>query len=289
MLIAANYRECVVFLSQKDSSGQHIPKGTAFIIGDPLKESGEPENVHLVTARHVVEAARATGAPLYVRGSSESGGIVTSEQLDFDSWHISDITDVAVYPDPPLDEFSGTCLPLKIFATSDYLQKHRVGLGDDVCFVGLFSEHAGSAHIEPIARFGNISMMPREPVEIESADGTRPKVMAYLVEARSWGGQSGSPAFIWLSPTRHPGFITMSSINEKGPLPLDVVPNLLGLVCGHFELKRDVAFRGDPTNLASIRMNSGIAIVIPAQSIALEIAAAVKRFPRKIISETKGQ
>jgi hypothetical protein len=161
------------------------------------------------------------------------------------------------------------------FATPEYIEKHRVGLGDEVFFVGLFTGHAGSAHNEPIARFGNISMMPREPVEIRNADKSPLLVPAYLVEARSWGGQSGSPAFVWLSSTRNPGYINLQAIDPSKPLPLDAVPRLLGLVCGHFELKRDVGFMEETGNLESIRMNAGVAIVIPAPSIATEIRAAV--------------
>jgi hypothetical protein len=276
MLISDFYRGCVVFLSQENDSGTLIPRGTGFLVADPASQGATADVVHLVTARHVVEAARATGKPLFVRGTSVNSGIALSPVLSFDAWHISDKTDVAIFRDAPLGGFGGSCLTLNIFADGAYLESERVGPGDEVFFAGLFTGHAGSAHNEPIVRFGNISMMPREPVEIKNADGSRARVRAFLVEARSWGGQSGSPAFVWMSPLRNPGFITMPMSEGPGkPLPLSAQPRLLGLVCGHFDVSSDIAFEGEGSKGATVRMNAGVAIVIPSTDIATEFELAL--------------
>ena len=278
MLIPNHYRNCVLFLSQPDEAGSQVPKGSAFLVADPATTGPKVEIVHLVTARHVVEAARATGKPLHIRGTSQTGGVATAPPLDFDAWHISETTDVAIFRNPPLDDFTASCLSLNIFADREYLDTHHIGPGDEVFFAGLFTTYAGSAHNEPIVRFGNISMMPREPVAIQNADGTQSKVCAFLVEARSWGGQSGSPAFVWLSPLRNPGVITLPEINGPGkPLPLSAQPRLLGLVCGHFDISRDIVFKGEKDVLGTVRMNAGVAIVIPAVEIARELEAATSK------------
>jgi len=98
--------------------------------------------------------------------------------------------------------------------------------------------------------------MPEEPVRIETDDkGTMEDVNAYLVEARSRGGHSGSPAFLFY-PMVGPTFI-----NPTPPAPL-----LLGMVQGHFESSTDLALPGD-IGLPR-RENAGMAVVIPAQDIA---------------------
>lgn len=248
------------------------------MVADPAATGDKVEVVHLVTARHVVEAARATGKPLHVRGTSESGGIAITPPLDFNAWHVSDVTDIAIFKNAPLDGFAGSCLCFDKFANQEYLNSNRIGPGDEVFFAGLFTSHAGSAHNEPILRFGNISMMPREPVEIQNADGSRTSVSAFLVEARSWGGQSGSPAFVWLSPLRNPGVITMPEIDGPNkPLPLNAQPHLLGLVCGHFDISRDITFKGDSNISGTVGINAGVAIVIPAADIATEFETSLCR------------
>jgi hypothetical protein len=79
--------------------------------------------------------------------------------------------------------------------------------------MGLFSEHPGGDHNEPIARFGNIALMPAEKVTVDVGDSTA-HIRAYLVEARSWGGHSGSPAFVFFPPDR---FLNSISVSETMP------------------------------------------------------------------------
>ncbi len=62
-----------------------------------------------------------------------------------------------------------------------------------VFFVGLFAQDYGRQQNLPVARFGQISRMPIEPVTFKYPGGVTTKALAYLVECRSWGGHSGSP------------------------------------------------------------------------------------------------
>jgi hypothetical protein len=126
---------------------------------------------------------------------------------------------------------------------------------------------------EPVVRFGTISMMPNELVPIQNADNSISHVQALLVEARSWGGQSGSPAFVFFPATRHPGYLTLGGGVSDDPdsdgllIADEAMPQLLGLVSGHFNLMADVAFSQDIGAKANVPLNTGIAIVIPAQKI----------------------
>ncbi|MEA2489014.1 MAG: hypothetical protein QOH21_806 [Acidobacteriota bacterium] len=273
MLVSPQLLRTVVFLSQLNDHGEQVPKGTAFLVVHPLtEESGFP---YLVTARHVIEAARATGHPLFLRGNDNDGNLEIRDLPDFDAWHVSSATDVAVLDLPPIPGLDVVGISPQQFATAAFLQEHSAGLGDEVFFLGLFTAHPGSQHNEPIVRFGNVSMLPNEPVAVRNADGSFTPTSAFLVEARSWGGQSGSPAFIWLSPIREPGVMRIprwaGDPGEGGVVEDIELPHLLGLVCGHFELPQDVAFTLETLRGAQVKQNTGVAIVIPADDILREL------------------
>lgn len=114
--------------------------------------------------------------------------------------------------------------------------------------------------MQPIVRFGHISRMLTEKVRLDVAPGTMSQPLdAYLVEAQSWGGQSGSPAFVHFAINRQPGMIVFNAATQAQFM-------LLGLVHGHDDIGRAVVVEGEATK-ASVPINSGIAIVIPADHI----------------------
>jgi hypothetical protein len=84
---------------------------------------------------------------------------------------------------------------------------------------------------------------------------------AYLVEARSQGGLSGSPVFI--RPTRTVGIEKIFEITGYGDL------RFLGLVHGHWDIHPN-DFPMDDVRVVDSSVNMGIAIVVPARKI-LEI------------------
>ncbi len=81
------------------------------------------------------------------------------------------------------------------------LNELNAGVGDEVVMIGRFVAHDGRVRNAALARFGNIAMMPGEPV----TDGRGMKVEAFLVEMRSLSGFSGSPAFIYMGPGTYRG------------------------------------------------------------------------------------
>jgi hypothetical protein len=118
----------------------------------------------------------------------------------------------------------------------------------------------------PIARFGQIARMNDELVASEGPGGLVSKLDVIMVEARSWGGHSGSPAFVLFSATRHPGVITLPGIPTSDTRAFWA---LLGLVSGHWELPVAVRERNAPKlpTPHSVAINAGIALVAPAQQI----------------------
>lgn len=207
-----------------------------------------------------------------MRGTHSNGSLLTAELGNYNNWLCSEKTDIAILELPHIENHKYNYFTPAQFADKAYLSRKDIGTGDEVFFVGLLSPYPGSKKLEPIVRFGSISIMPGEHIAIKNADNSTTNAEAFLVEVLSAGGISGSPAFVWLNPTRRPGFINLPPIQIDEPLPLDVAPRLLGLVSGHFDMKQIFSFShlydAEPDNYTA---NSGISIVVPAYDILREL------------------
>jgi hypothetical protein len=267
VVIPEQFRKCVVFLfadvPDPDSGQRRQAVGTAFIVGipvpppphadsSPLREN-EGWFVHyLVTARHMVALSRKYGS-LFAR-IHMADGTTTFIEFPTDSWHEHPLTEVAaalLRVTKPMDQ---TNISIEAFELDTKIAEHLISIGDEVFFMGLFSEHPGVGRNQPIARFGNIALMPGEKVLVDVGDSTA-RIRAYLVEARSSGGHSGSPAFIYFPADRFGNSITVSAT-----LPIF----FLGLVQGHYDIESEAKLLGD---IGTVKVNSGIATVVPAQEI----------------------
>jgi hypothetical protein len=59
------------------------------------------------------------------------------------------------------------CCQLQVnewFVSDELIQNGKVGPGDEVFTIGLFSKMSGKGRNFPIVRTGNIAMMPSEPI-----------------------------------------------------------------------------------------------------------------------------
>jgi hypothetical protein len=267
-----------------------VPRATAFFVID--REGTPPYPTWVVTGRHCLEAARAEGRPMYLRVNTKDSFIDIPTQPD--DWHESHGADIAValWQGPP--ECRITSVPLDQFVSEDYHYHGRVEVpvmaqlggqavlvGHEVFFVGLFSQHAGRFRNLPIARSGMVSRLPLEPVRIERPDGGFAEIQGYLVEARSWGGHSGSPVF-WYYPGVEVNFVTPPPAvlganraerrREKQPRQIPVsretgVIALLGVVSAHFDIPQPAVTEGDVIGRIVTPLNAGIAVVTPAHEI----------------------
>jgi hypothetical protein len=262
------------------------PVATAFLVSSP--PATDPPTVYAVTARHVIEGARAARESLFVRVNLKAGKPFEDLPIPDTNWVESRSSDVSVARMTLRKDFDVLPLDTERFVTDEFASKRQLGPGDDVFFMGLFSLHHGRQRSQPIARFGNLSLMP-EPVRVvhqgKDAQGQEwrweQEINGYLVEARSWGGVSGSPAFVYFPADRFAGGVVISS-NPDGqpwayqdfddpPQPehdtADQWPKLLGIVSSHFDITQDVALSGDVFGEARVQLNAGIAVVVPAQDI----------------------
>ena len=252
MRVPEEVRQCVVYLGLPgaDTSGRQtmIPRGTAFFVSVPSEVHNDIVFIYVVTAKHV--AKRLEGREFLVRANTAAGGSVfvpSGKQVVWWYHHTDESVDVAALAWAPPKEIEHKHIPTSMFLTDEVIRDKKIGTGDEVFITGLFVHLAGSERNLPIVRMGNIAMMPGEPVPTSMGN-----IEAHLIEARSIGGLSGSPAFV------------------RETIPSGIGPfYLLGLMHGHWDIPpermHDEATADAEETVG--RVNMGIAIVVPAKKI----------------------
>jgi hypothetical protein len=206
MRVPDEVRKCVCFVCSEDVRGNIIPRGTAFFVGVNRAEGAEGIWIYLVTARHVLDGVRRTrpdGNLLLRVNAAQAGAVFVQSNVDQWVTHPDStlVDDAAVLAwAPPPDQVDFRVFPMTGAATDDVLRKSDIGIGDEVFLPGLFVHHAGKERNIPVVRVGNIAAMPDEPVQTKIG-----AMDAYLVEARSIGGLSGSPVFVNAGAMRQVG------------------------------------------------------------------------------------
>lgn len=260
MLIDEQFRKSVALLTV-DIGSRRTAAGTGALVGIPI--GGDYWVNYLVTALHVIHGSRKYGPlnlRLNVRPEHVAPGALGFADIPIalEAWIEHPTTDVAIAQLPGFTEkVDCKVIPHEMIASNEYVATQKVGVGDAVFFAGLFSQHPGQQRFQPIIRFGTISMMPHEKITTQIIQGVNTQVDAYLVEARSWGGHSGSPMFIYYPPDREPGRLQVGA----------TAPALLGIVSGHYRIPNEPEALRDSLDSTQGSANSGIAAVIPAQAI----------------------
>ena len=252
MRVPDEIRQCVVFVGLPTSSpnGRQgiVFQGTGFFITIPFANIQHRNYVYLVTAKHV--ATKLEGKTFLVRINTKDGSsaLVTGEGVRWWYHPTDESVDVALIPYAPDTElFEYKTIPSSMFLSDDTIRSKNIGAGDEVFITGLFAHLTGSARNLPIVRIGNIAMMPGEPVPTKEYGD----IEAYLIEARSIGGLSGSPVFV-----RETVSLGIGSFH------------LLGLMHGHWDIppqSRNDLIQSDGDRYAAVNM--GIAIVVPAKKV----------------------
>jgi len=255
MQVPDQIRKCVVFLGYRLADGGTKLAGTGFLVARPYQEGLEPSMgsvcpsfTYLLTAKHVLEGIQKQGIDEVLIRFNYRDGKARWVSSKIDDWQYhpteSDTVDVALFnasgfSTGPVSHDHGV-FPIAGFVNPTLTQREPIGIGDETFIVGLFASHHGNTKNIPIVRIGNIAAMPEEKVST-SLGG----IDAYLIEARSMGGLSGSPVFVNMGRMRT---IDGELYLTKGTI------YLLGLMHGHFDDKHQ-------------SINMGIGIVVPASKI----------------------
>jgi hypothetical protein len=270
-VVPPDMTKTVVFI-YKDAAGTPAQaQGTGFMIaipaaGDPNRQWG-----YLVTAQHVVHTnSDDLGSPLFselwVRVNTKSGGFAMSKLEIIPSgpkqtvfFHSDPSVDIAVLTVSPkdFDKLDIKTIPEQMLTGVDDFKKFNIGVGTDMFFTGMFTPFLGEKKSYPIVRFGKLAMIPDEKIPF-----TGNPAEGYLMEAFSFGGNSGSPVFFYPSSDNTPGAMSIGPPNIK----------IAGVMRGFFGDAERILFAENPTAAGAppvplSKGNTGIAFVVPAHFI----------------------
>src|ERR1700682_1787347 len=144
-----------------------------------------------VTNRHVIE-----GGAKCIRLNTKDG---LTDIFEFwkDRLFLSEADDLAVIlmpTSPPA--YSINAVARECLVSKAFIEKHGIGVGDDILMIGRFINREGKQRNSPTARFGHISQMMGDPISVDIAGKEHVQKDAILAEVRSIGGYSGSPVFV---------------------------------------------------------------------------------------------
>ena len=267
MRVPDEVRQCVVFIGlpariRKGQVGIRF-RGTAFFVGVPSESIPWLDYVYLVTAKHV--AKRLEGKGFLVRINTKDGrsAVLTGEGTRWWYHPADESVDVALITFAPPPEFDYKRIQTSMFLSEEMIRNKSIGAGDEVFITGLFAQLSGAARNLPVVRMGNIAMMPDEPVTTGIGD-----IEAYLIEARSIGGLSGSPAFVReTTPSGVGSFYLLGLMHGHWDIPVKNRANIGGIYSGG-------------------AINTGIAIVVPSKKI-LEVLNQPELFLARRMEDEK--
>ena len=190
----------VIFYLFRTEGDRHIgPSGTGFFVQRRSHAVAGLSHIYAVTNQHVTQNEKIKASSIRLNCDNASRFLDFSQhQWLSDAQDDLSAIDVTEYLRRHGDEFD--CVEENgQFVTQGVVDEFFLDIGEDVIMVGLFSSHYGGDRNKPTARFGNISMMPDPNALIEQPNGV--KRPSYLVDTRSRGGYSGSPVFVFRTPT----------------------------------------------------------------------------------------
>jgi hypothetical protein len=270
-VVPPDLTKTVVFI-YKDASGTPAQaQGTGFVVSIPVAADPNRLWVYLVTAQHVVHTnSNDLSSPLFselwVRVNNKSGDssmhkleIIPSGPNQTIFFHSDPSVDLAVLSIRPTDadKLDIKTMPEQMLTSTDDFKKLNIGVGTDMFFTGMFTGFLGEKKSYPIVRFGKLAMVPDEKIKFSGslAEG-------YLMEAFSFGGNSGSPVFFYPSSDNTPGMMNLGPPNIK----------IAGVMRGFFGDPEQILFAENPSAangppIPYSKGNTGIAFVVPAHFI----------------------
>lgn len=257
MRIPDEVRKCAVFLAYDSRKfGCRLVCGTGVLVSAGVGPD-EGTALYVVTCTHTLDGIEkySTDGRAYIRINTQSGYVdVETRVHDWEKHSDSAVDASAIKWDGVIGAEVDWVPTDTMAATPEWIERLNLGIGDNVFFVGLFSQHAGRHRNIPVARMGTLAAMREELVSSED-DVLRD---LYLVDSRSIGGLSGSPAFIQPHGVRDFNR-TANSVHRGAPSEGSYL--WLGIVHGHF----DEAPRKVADSVA--KLNAGISMVVPSDRI----------------------
>jgi len=259
--IPPDVKKTVCFIFMDKGKGRPEANGTGFFVVTQKPDKSITHG-YLVTAKHVLKPDPEKDAyypEIFLRLSKRSGGIEGirlalhgkgKNKTIFT--HKDETVDIAVVPVlPKLEMYDFKVITLDLLVTRSEFKKLNIGEGADVFFTGMFTPHLGKEQNYPIMRFGRIALISDEKIQFMKKERD-----LLLVDTFSFGGNSGSPVFVYLGAERQPGSLII------GPPLL----KLVGIMSGTYQ--KGIPIKDIQTDTAQVSFdNMGIAAVVPAEHL----------------------
>jgi hypothetical protein len=210
----------VVFLFYPTDPGLEV--GTGFLVQLPSKTPGEEPSVAIVTARHLVDpkwagCKQANPPVIFARvntknfqpGKTKEDDAVDVIELPLGTatdrhWYANprDRVDIAVIPVSreevaQFERNDTRFIPVSDFATAAETENYKVGIGDQIVTAGLVPALLTTERNYPAFKFGRISNIPAEPIDMMCTKGDKPLPRdVWLLAGNFVGGNSGSPVYL---------------------------------------------------------------------------------------------
>ncbi|MCE0764828.1 serine protease [Pseudonocardia kujensis] len=258
-----------IYGSEEASYAGASAGGTGFLTSVPFEMSGIGQlyaHLYLVTNSHVA----AHESSVAVRINAKDGGAEVFT-IPGDMWlHHPDGDDIAAVSMESLsrDSYQLSDVPFNLYMTQEQRDNGTFGAGDECFVVGRNVGLEGQEFNTPACRFGAVSIMRPDKIYQPRRAHAQDSI---VVEAKSLGGYSGAPVFIYQSPgISEPtgGFM------ENWPVVVNSYMwsgfALLGITWGHANGRTPV--EGPWLDLTQsekdLVVNSGMMLVVPAWKIA---------------------
>jgi len=248
--------DCVVYLYPDAEAADRGMRGggSGCIVSLPKFEDGL-SFAYIITNSHVIREGKSGVVRVNTRDGNTLSILSKAEH-----WHHHSSGDdlAALSINLEYDLANIKAIPDSWFITQEAIQKYRIGPGDDIFMPGRFVNHEGKQRNLPAVRFGNLSMLPHEPIRT----GRGLLQECFLIECRSLPGYSGSPVFL---------FSMLPTPVRQAPPP----PMLLGIDFGHIQdalpiLNREELKQGRKVPIDkcwAVEANTGMSCVVPAWKI----------------------
>lgn len=247
-----------LYPSKDDANEGKRAGGAGFWVSVECEENPAYQHAYVVTNSHVVKKSLGNSRVLRINTADGNYDTFPTEET---SWvYHPDADDVAVCPFTPDWGLKFRFVRYANLVTPEIVTALDIGHGNDIVMVSRFMSHDGGKRVNiPALRFGNISMVPREPAITKIGL----KQECYVVEGRSLPGASGSPVFVQFSIHDRllPDGVPM--VQKSGPWLLGINAGHFPLVEPEFEWVRDSDGEVLPDEW-KVRVNTGMMVVVPA-------------------------
>lgn len=260
----------VSIAAQTDDGIECDLEASGFFVGIPCEKAKPYSHFYFVTASHSVPK----NSTVAVRVNLKGGGTKVAE-LGPKHVHPSDENaDVTVFEFGNRQEYDVLFLSENVMRNRVQMAAKDIGVGDEVYFPSLFHFAQGDVLNEPMLRQGSLAMLPATRVQTEAGF-----MEAYLIEARSIGGISGSAVFARM--------LTGQARSIHG---LSGEVHLIGMIHGHWDVKESELNypRIQPVDRGRLNtsgINMGIAIVVPIEKVIETLHQPVLQEQRRVAEE----